>query len=140
MPADRHRRELALRDGAQTDAPVSFRDCVRPAYGVFSNSTDREPKKWRGEREDEDEHMTMLMRIAQGIHASLSGKPSIEADIAWETMSVSERAQYVTAAVRMLTILRSPTDQMLADGNRRDLPQDAANIWERMAYRALHES
>jgi hypothetical protein len=40
----------------------------------------------------------------------------------------------------MLTILRSPTDQMLADGNRRDLPQDAANIWERMAYRALHES
>ncbi|MFA6117497.1 MAG: hypothetical protein WC729_26130 [Sphingomonas sp.] len=84
--------------------------------------------------------MTMLMRIARGIHASLSGAESIDADREWETMSVKDRSPYVTAGVRMLTILRTPTDQMLADGNRRDLPHDAANIWERMAYRALHET
>ena len=83
--------------------------------------------------------MSMLMRIAKGIHASLSGAPSIEADTEWDGMSDDEQAAYVTAAVRMLTILRNPTDQMLAEGNREGFPKDAANVWERMAYRALHE-
>lgn len=83
--------------------------------------------------------MTMLERIARGIHASLTGAPSIEADTAWETLSQDEKAPYVKAALRMLTIMRNPTNKMLAEGNRRDLPGDAANIWERMVYRALHE-
>ena len=87
----------------------------------------------------EDICMTMLMRIARGIHASLSGADSIESDQEWEGLSVSERSPYVTAAFRMLTIIRTPTDQMLAEGKRRDMPSDAANIWERMAYCALHE-
>ena len=83
--------------------------------------------------------MTMLMRVAQGIHASLSGAPSIEADTAWEALPPNEKARYVTASIRMLTIIRTPTDKMLAEGNRRNRPNDAANIWERMAYAALHE-
>ena len=83
--------------------------------------------------------MTMLMRIAKGIHASLSGAASIDADTQWDEMSDDDRAGYIQAAIRMLTILRTPTDRMLADGNRRGFPHDAANVWERMAYRALHE-
>jgi len=81
----------------------------------------------------------MLMRIAKGIHASLSGAASIDADIQWDELSEEDRGRYVQAAIRMLTILRTPTDRMLADGNRNGFPKDAANVWERMAYRALHE-
>lgn len=83
--------------------------------------------------------MTMLERIARGIHASLSGAASIDADKSWETLPDVETARYYTAAIRMLTILRTPTARMLKEGNRRDLQHDAANVWERMAYRALHE-
>ncbi len=83
--------------------------------------------------------MTMLMRIARGIHASLSGAASIEADTAWDALPPHEKTPYVAASIRMLTIMRTPTDKMLAEGNRRNMPNDAANIWERMAYAALHE-
>lgn len=83
--------------------------------------------------------MTMLVRIAKGIHASLSSAPSLDADIEWESLPDDARAPYLTAAIRTLTIMRTPTDDMLADGNRRGAPQDAANLWERMIYRALYE-
>lgn len=83
--------------------------------------------------------VTILMRLAKGIHASLSGAASIEADVAWEGLPVEARSPYVTAAIRMLMILRAPTDQMLADGNAKGVPDDAANVWERMIFRALHE-
>lgn len=83
--------------------------------------------------------MTMLKRIACGIHASLTGAPSLEADTVWDALTEAEKAPYYAAALRMLTIIRTPTDKMLAEGNRRDMPRDAANVWERMAYRALYE-
>ncbi|GAA0314727.1 hypothetical protein GCM10009087_26440 [Sphingomonas oligophenolica] len=83
--------------------------------------------------------MTMLTRIARGIHASLSGAASIEGDSEWEAMSESQRTPHLMAALRMLTIIRTPTDAMLKEGDRAGAPSDAANIWERMAYTALHE-
>lgn len=83
--------------------------------------------------------LTMLTRIAKGIHASLSGCTSIEADTAWEELSIEARSPYVTAAIRMLMTMRTPSDEMLADGNAKGFPNDAGNVWERMIYRALHE-
>lgn len=83
--------------------------------------------------------MTMLTRIARGIHASLTGAPSIEADRAWDALPVEARGPYMAAAIRMLMILRAPTEQMLKDGNAKGVPDDAGNVWERMIFRALHE-
>jgi hypothetical protein len=84
--------------------------------------------------------MTMLERIARGIHASLSGAASIEADATWDSMPNGEREPYYAAALRMLTVIRTPTKAMLLEGNRAGAPMDAANVWERMAYTALYES
>ncbi|CAN5614160.1 hypothetical protein BH10PSE14_BH10PSE14_31410 [soil metagenome] len=84
--------------------------------------------------------MSIVERIARGIHASLSGVASIDADSAWDEMADAEQAPYVTAAIRMLTIIRTPSDEMLKAGNRAGAPGDAANVWERMAYTALYEA
>jgi len=83
--------------------------------------------------------MTMRERIARGIHASLSGVESVEADTAWDGMSEADRAPYRTAAIRLLTIIRTPTDAMLREGNRPGGPSDASNVWERMAFAALYD-
>jgi len=80
----------------------------------------------------------MSERIAKAIHASLTGAPSLDADILWDELPDSERSAYLIAAHRILVILRSPTEAMLAEGNRSSA-RDAANIWEMMIYRALHE-
>ena len=83
--------------------------------------------------------MTMLSRIARAIHAGLSDTPPADADTAWKSLPQSEKARYLQTALRTLTIMRTPTDAMLIEGDRRDMAADAANVWERMIYRALYE-
>ncbi len=83
--------------------------------------------------------MRMNERVARALcliapRIAISG-----ATIAWDNLSVEARSEYRVAAQRVIAAMRDPTDEMLADGNRRDMPHDAANIWERMIFRALHE-
>ena len=78
--------------------------------------------------------MQTVERIACSIHGAL-----LPGAAAWETLGAAEQTVYLDAARRALQALRMPSDAMLAEGNRRDLPADAANIWERMIYRALSE-
>ena len=83
--------------------------------------------------------MLMDERIARTIHASLSGASSAEADVRWNDMTSGDRSPYLIAARRVLHTLRTPTAPMLAEGNAGSA-RDAANVWERMIYRALHET
>ena len=84
--------------------------------------------------------MSMNETLSKTIYASLSGASSFAADIGWEVMSDEERHPYRTAAYRMIVMMRTPTDEMLAEGNRKGLPNDAANIWDRMIFIALREA
>jgi hypothetical protein len=81
----------------------------------------------------------MRDRIARTIHASLTGAQALASDAQWSEVPDAERSAYLLAAHRILVILRSPTDAMLAEGNAGSA-RDAANVWETMIYRALHES
>jgi hypothetical protein len=82
--------------------------------------------------------VSMFHRIAKVLHASLSNAPSLEADIAWEDMAEDEKSQYWIAAQRILQIMRTPSDAMLRAGNL-GTARDAANVWERMMFCALHD-
>ena len=83
--------------------------------------------------------MRMNERVAK-ILCLIAPKIAISgASIAWDNLSEESRTEYRIAAQRVVASMRDPTDEMLADGNRRDMPHDAANVWERMIFRALHE-
>lgn len=82
--------------------------------------------------------MTMDERIAKAIHASLTDAPSMDEDHRWTAMQSAEKAPFLTAARRVLHVMRNPTSGMLGEGDA-SRARDAANIWERMIYRALHE-
>jgi len=77
-------------------------------------------------------------RIAKTIHASLTNASVLEADRAWDALPDAQRTPYRVAARRVLHELRTPTARMIADGNH-GTARDAANVWERMIYGALHE-
>jgi hypothetical protein len=83
--------------------------------------------------------MRMNERIARAL-CLVAPKIAISgAIIGWSDLSEESRSDYRIAAQRVIAEMRYPTDEMLADGDRRGLPRDAANVWERMIFRALHE-
>ncbi len=83
--------------------------------------------------------MMMIERIAMSIHDSLAHGTDVGEPTAWHTLTDDLRSPYRVAAVKVLGAMRGPTHQMLADGNLHGSPADAANVWERMIFRALYE-
>jgi hypothetical protein len=86
--------------------------------------------------------MNMIERIARAIHQALSipaaGSSTADGSApAWDDLPYEERVAYLKAARNALGAMRHPTQSMLNAGARRDLPQDADNIWERMIFTAL---
>ena len=77
--------------------------------------------------------MSMLERVGRAVHAAKTDAAIDD----WDMMPESERRPYRNAARRIVAAMLVPTDEMIAEGKRRDLPRDAANIWERMVFRAL---
>ncbi|MDB5737007.1 MAG: hypothetical protein JWO65_675 [Sphingomonas bacterium] len=81
----------------------------------------------------------MTERMAQTIYA-MAEPPTIGgAPIAWADLPDDDKAPFWKAARHILMVMRAPTPAMLAEGDRRDLPADAANVWERMLFAAMSE-
>lgn len=83
--------------------------------------------------------MSMIDRVARAIHVALPRVAISGAPIPWDDLTDEARADYRAAAHRAISVMRSPTEIMLREGDRRDLSRDAANIWERMVFTALSE-
>ncbi|WBO21625.1 hypothetical protein [Sphingomonas abietis] len=81
----------------------------------------------------------MIDRVAHAIHAAVPRLAISGAVLAWDDLSDEARAEYRIAASRAIAAMRIPTDAMLDAGDRRDLPHDAANIWERMVFTAMSD-
>ncbi|MBA2934288.1 hypothetical protein HZF05_09265 [Sphingomonas sp. CGMCC 1.13654] len=79
----------------------------------------------------------MTDRIARAIHTALPGASGGNGPPDWDDLGEDARAGYRLAAHRAIGAMRIPTDEMLHEGDRRDLARDAANVWERMVFTAL---
>jgi hypothetical protein len=84
--------------------------------------------------------MPMTEKLARTIFISLSGASSPADDAGWNVLPDSIRDHYRTAAYRAIMTLRTPSPEMLKEGNRRGMPMDAGNVWERMIFTALQSS
>ncbi len=78
--------------------------------------------------------MQMIDRVGSVLHAALLPEAP-----PWDTLTPAERSPYLDLAIKAIQAMRMPSEAMLAEGARHDLPGDAANVWERMIYRALRE-
>lgn len=82
--------------------------------------------------------MTMNERVARAFHSNVSPGMAQTASLDWDELPDVVRADFRVAAQKLIAAMRLPTDDMLAEGDRRDLPKDAANMWERMIFRAMY--
>lgn len=82
--------------------------------------------------------MRMDERMARAL-ATVIGDLGLAPAGGWPALPVDEQERYRFAARKLIAAFRTPTRAMLAEGDRRDMPHDAANIWERMVFVALHE-
>ena len=76
--------------------------------------------------------MQTVERVACAIYTGLVPGAAV-----WDELPAGEQALYRAAARRAIAALRFPSDAMRAEGDRRDLPSDAGNVWERMVFSAL---
>jgi hypothetical protein len=84
--------------------------------------------------------MSLNETLSMTIYASLSGASAFAAEIGWAVLSEAEKHPYRTAAYRVIKMMRTPTSEMVAEGNSKGLPTDAANVWDRMIFIALREA
>ncbi|WP_419825070.1 hypothetical protein [Sphingomonas sp.] len=79
--------------------------------------------------------MKTIERVARAIHQSSAGGTPKDYDGLREEI----RRAYEIAARMAIAAMRHPSAAMVEEGNRRDMGGDAANVWERMLFRALNE-
>lgn len=83
--------------------------------------------------------MTMNERLARTFHELVTPAMAEAAGADWEALPEASRIDFRIAAKKLMGMLRTPTADMLAEGNRRDLPGDAGNVWERMIFQAIYD-